>query len=79
MFDHSGQQIVILTAIWWWVKIRQRLAVNKQKFHRFCIERFSVKKLNDIEGKRSILLRFQIGRQLWKIWTLKWKSKVLGK
>jgi hypothetical protein len=32
-------------------KIMERLAVNKQTLHRFHVERFSLKKLNEIEGK----------------------------
>jgi hypothetical protein len=32
-------------------KIRERLAVNKQRSHRFCMERFSLKKLNEAEVK----------------------------
>jgi hypothetical protein len=31
MFDHSGQQIVIPTTIWWWQKLGSDLAVNKKK------------------------------------------------
>jgi hypothetical protein len=32
-------------------KVRERLVVNKQKSHRFHMERFYLKKLNDVEGK----------------------------
>jgi hypothetical protein len=32
-------------------KVRERLAVNKQRSHRFDMERFNLKKLNDVEGK----------------------------
>jgi hypothetical protein len=32
-------------------KVRERLAVNKQRSHRFHMERFNLKKLNDVEGK----------------------------
>jgi hypothetical protein len=39
MFDHSGQQIVI---------------VNKQKSQRFDMERFNLKKLKDVEGKEQV-------------------------
>jgi hypothetical protein len=38
MFDHTGQQIVILI---------------KQRSHRFQMERFNLKKLNDVEGKEQ--------------------------
>jgi hypothetical protein len=34
-------------------KVRERLAVNKQRSQRFDIERFSLKKLNDVEGKEQ--------------------------
>jgi hypothetical protein len=40
---------------------------------------FNLKKLNEVEGKREIALRSQIGLQLWKIWTLRWKLIALGK
>jgi hypothetical protein len=53
MFDLSGQQIVIVTTIWWWRKIRERLAVNKQRSHIFNMERFNHKKLKDVEGKEQ--------------------------
>jgi hypothetical protein len=39
MFDHSGQQIVIVFAIWWWQKFETDVALNKQRSHRFNIER----------------------------------------
>jgi hypothetical protein len=32
-------------------KIRERLAVNKQGSHKFQMERFNLKKLNEVEGK----------------------------
>jgi hypothetical protein len=32
-------------------KIMERLAVNKQTLHRFSMERFNFKKLNEVEGK----------------------------
>jgi hypothetical protein len=34
-------------------KVRERLAVNKQRSHRFDMERFNLKKLNDVEGKEQ--------------------------
>jgi hypothetical protein len=53
MFDHSGHYIVILTTIWWWQKVRERLTVNKQRSHRFHMERFNLKKLNQVESKEQ--------------------------
>jgi hypothetical protein len=61
MFDLLGQQIVIFTIIWFWQKLG-RLAVNKQSSQRFRMERFNLKKLNDVEGKEhfrvEVLNRF---------------------
>jgi hypothetical protein len=34
-------------------KVRERLAVNKQRSHRFHMERFNLNKLNDVEGKEQ--------------------------
>jgi hypothetical protein len=34
-------------------KIRERLAVNKQGSYKFCMERFNLKKLNEVEGKEK--------------------------
>jgi hypothetical protein len=34
-------------------KVRERLAVNKQRSQRFHMERFNLKKLNDVEGKEK--------------------------
>jgi hypothetical protein len=33
------------------IKVRDRLAVNKQRSHRFHMERCNVMKLNEVEGK----------------------------
>jgi hypothetical protein len=37
-------------------KVRERLAVNKQRSHRFHTERFNLKKLNEVEGKEQYRL-----------------------
>jgi hypothetical protein len=34
-------------------KLRERLAVNKQRSHRFHMEEFNLKKLNEVEGKEK--------------------------
>jgi hypothetical protein len=34
-------------------KVRERLAVNKQRSHRFHMERFNLKELNKVEGKEQ--------------------------
>jgi hypothetical protein len=33
--------------------VRERLAVSKQRTHRFHMERFNLKKLNEVEGKEQ--------------------------
>jgi hypothetical protein len=37
-------------------KLRERLAVNKQRSQRFDMERFNLNKLNDVEGKEQFRL-----------------------
>jgi hypothetical protein len=32
-------------------KVRERLAMSKQTKHKFHMERFTLKKLNEVEGK----------------------------
>jgi hypothetical protein len=34
-------------------KIRERLAVNKKGSHKYHMERFNLKKLNEVEGKEK--------------------------
>jgi hypothetical protein len=34
-------------------EVRERLAVNKQRSHKFHMERFNLKKLNEVEGKEQ--------------------------
>jgi hypothetical protein len=53
MFDHSGQQIVITDCYLEVIKVRERPAVSKQKSHRFHMERFNLKKLNEAECKEN--------------------------
>jgi hypothetical protein len=72
MFYHSGQQILM-------AKVRERLTVNKQKSYRLNIRMFNLKKLNEVEGQRNVVLRSQIGLQLWSIWKLMWILIALGK
>jgi hypothetical protein len=60
-------------------KVRGRLAVNKQRSDRYHMERFMLKKVNEERAKSYIVLRSQIGLQLWKIWMQRWKLIVLGK
>jgi hypothetical protein len=40
-------------------KIRERLAVNNQGLHKFHMERFNLKKLNEVEGKEKYCVGFK--------------------
>ena len=43
------------------------MAVNKQATQKFDVERFNIRKLNDLEvRKKKIRLRLQTGLQLWR-------------
>jgi hypothetical protein len=42
--DYDSDHYLVL------VKVRERLAVNKQRSHRFYMERFNLKKLNEVGG-----------------------------
>jgi hypothetical protein len=50
MSDHSGQQIMILTTL---VMTSEGEAGSEQRSHTFHVERFSLKKLYEIEGKEQ--------------------------
>jgi hypothetical protein len=60
-------------------KVRERLAVNKQRSHRFCSERFKLKKLNEIEGKEQFCVELSNMFSASEDWTLRWKLMVFGK
>jgi hypothetical protein len=60
-------------------KVRERLAVNKQRSHRLHMEMFNLKKLNEVENKEKFRIESQMGLQLRKSWALRWKLIVLGK
>jgi hypothetical protein len=54
MSDRSGQQIVITDHCLVVEEVRERLAVSKQKkTHTLHMERFDLKKLNQVEGKEE--------------------------
>jgi hypothetical protein len=38
-------------------KVRERLALNKQRSHRFHMERLNLKKLNEVEGKEQYCVK----------------------
>jgi hypothetical protein len=48
-------------------KVRERLAVNKQRSHRFPKERFNLKKLNEVEGKEQYRVEVSNRLQLYLV------------
>jgi hypothetical protein len=60
MSSHSGQQtdtdynLVV-------ANVRKRLAVNKQRSYRFSMERFNLKKLNEVGGKEQYCVEVSNG------------------
>jgi hypothetical protein len=46
---HSDHYLVV-------AKVKEQLAVNIQRSHRFHMEKFNVKKLNEVEGKKQYLV-----------------------
>jgi hypothetical protein len=60
-------------------KGRERLAVNKQRSHRFHMERFSLKKLNNVRGKEQFCVEISDRFAALEDWSLRWKLIVPGK
>jgi hypothetical protein len=60
-------------------KVRERLAVNKQRSQRFHMERFNPKKLNKVEGKEQFCVEFSNRFAAFRIWTQRWKLIVSWK
>jgi hypothetical protein len=79
MSERSGEQTVILTTIWWWQTVRERLRVSKQTMHRVHTEKFNLKKLNEVEDKEQYRVEISNSFELWKTWTLRWMLIGLGK
>jgi hypothetical protein len=44
---------VILTTIWWWKRGGGRRAVSNEPTHRVHLERFNLKKFNEVEGEEQ--------------------------
>jgi fructosamine-3-kinase len=60
-------------------KVREKLAVSKQRSHRFRMEGFSLKKLNELEGKEQFRVEVSNRFSTSEIWTQRWKLIVLEK
>jgi hypothetical protein len=50
--------------------VTERIAVNKQRSHRFHMEVFNLKKLNEVEGKDKLCFGVSNSFQLWKTYIL---------
>jgi hypothetical protein len=60
-------------------KIRERLVVNKQGSHKFHMERFSLKKLNEVESKEKYHVEVSNRFVALEVWTLRLKLILSGK
>jgi hypothetical protein len=49
--------------------LSEKLGENEHGSHKFHMERFNRKKLNEVDGKEKYYIEVS-GLQLWKIWTL---------
>jgi hypothetical protein len=54
-------------------KVRESLAVNKLISHRFNMKRFSLKKLNEVEGREKYRIEASDRFSTLEDWTLRWK------
>jgi hypothetical protein len=56
-------------------KVKERLAVNKQRSHRFDMERYNLKKLSEVKGKEQYCV--EVSNRFAALQD--WKLIVLGK
>jgi hypothetical protein len=54
MYDLSKELTVILIIIWLFGEVRERLSVSKQAVQKFDVERFSFKKLSELECGHAV-------------------------
>jgi len=47
-------------------KVRERLAVSKQKAQKFNVERFKLRKLNELEIRKQYQIKISNRLQLWR-------------
>jgi hypothetical protein len=59
-------QIVYFASVSSLSKVRERLAASKQTTQKYHMERFSLKKLNEIEGKEQYWVEISSRFKLWK-------------
>jgi hypothetical protein len=60
-------------------KVKERLAVNKQRSQRFHMERFNLKKLNEVEGKEKYHVEVSNRFAALEDWTQRRKLIMPGK
>jgi len=54
MYEVSGELTVILIIIWLFGEVRERLSVSKRDAQKYDVERFSFKKLCELESGHAI-------------------------
>jgi hypothetical protein len=60
MYEDPGDLTVMLITSWWFTKVRERLAVSKQTPQKFEVERFNLRKPNEVEiGRLKRGLQFR--------------------
>jgi hypothetical protein len=60
-------------------KLRESPAVNKQRSHRFHVERFNLKELNEAEGKKQYCIEVSDRFRALEDLNTRWKLIVPGK
>jgi hypothetical protein len=52
MYNFSGELTMILITIWWLQKL-EGLAINKHILQKFDVERYNLRKLNELEVRKQ--------------------------
>jgi len=48
------------------VKVKEKLAVTKQETQKFDVERFNLRKLNELKARKQYQLKISKSLQLWR-------------
>jgi len=57
MYEVSGELTAILIIIWWFARVRERLAASIQVTQKFDVERLNLRKLNELEVRKEYALK----------------------
>jgi len=47
-------------------KVREKFAVSKQEAQKFVLERFNLRKLNELEARKQYQIKISNSMQLWR-------------